>query len=546
MCGILCLVCYDKGSFDLQRAPLYLNLLEHRGPDGKSERIIRMDDDTTIYLGFTRLAIMDVSDSGLQPFYDEIGNHVICNGEIYNYRYLADKYNIDLKTTCDCEIILPLYKKIGFTEMVSNNLDAEFAMVLYSAKEKRLYASRDRYGVRPLYYGYSNTKKVIGIASELKALHPIMEFVEQLKPNRIIKIDLEKRSTFLNELIEHSIYFSYGTLKYEPYIDNITYIHEQIRTRLERAVIKRLVADKPIGFLLSGGLDSSLVVAIATRVLGPEKMVCFTIGFEGSPDVEAAKKVVAFLGIKKHHIVPFTVDSGMTVLHEVIKAIESYDVTTIRASVPQYIISKYISEKTDVKVILSGEGADEICGSYRYFRDAPNAKEFHNETIRLLKKLCYFDNQRTDRTMAAYGLEVRVPYLDFEYVEFITRINPYYMMYRNDNMEKQLIRDSFCGYLPGDILYRSKEAFSDAVSSNEINWAQSIQAEADRTISDNEFHNAKNKYQINIPLMKDGLLFRKIFEKYYPNRDNVLPYYWLPKFQREIILDPSAKILKCY
>lgn len=546
MCGILCLIFYDNSLFDSSITSSCLNLLAHRGPDGKSEKIIKVNEDIIIYFGFTRLAIMDTSESGMQPFNDDDGNCVICNGEIYNYRNLANKYHINLSTSCDCEILLPLFRINGFKKMISTDLDAEFSMVIFSSKENSIYASRDRYGVRPLYYGYNERKKIIGIASELKALHPIMDFVEQLKPNKMINIDFEKKYQTLEKLIDFSTYYSYKKLNYDISLDNIPYIQEQIKIRLERAVIKRLVSDRPIGFLLSGGLDSSLVVAIASRFLGAENMVCFSIGIEGSPDVEAAKKVVDFLGIKKHHIVPFTISDGMMALHDVIKSIESYDVTTIRASVPQYIMSKFISEKTDIRVILSGEGADEICGSYRYFRDAPNAEEFHKETIRLLKELCYFDNQRTDRTTAAHGLEVRVPYLDFEYIDFITKINPYHLMYRNDNIEKKIIRDSFRGYLPDDILYRSKEAFSDAVSSNEINWAKYIQLESEKIISNDEFNDARNKYQINTPLMKDALLFRKIFEKYFPNRENIIPHYWLPKFQKEVVLDPSARVLKCY
>ena len=207
-------------------------------------------------------------------------------------------------------------------------------------------------------------------------------------------------------------------------------------------------------------------------------------------------------------------------------------------------MAKYINENTNIRVLLSGEGSDEIHGSYRYFRDAPNAIEFHIETIRLLKELCYFDNQRTDRTMASNGLEVRVPFLDFDYVNFITKVNPTLLMFTDKNMEKQIVRDSFRGYLPDEILYRSKEAFSDAVSNSEVNWATSIQIVANSKITDNDLETCK--YSVNIPKTKDALYFRKIYESIYSNRDNVIPHYWLPRFQKEEIFDPSARVLKCY
>ncbi len=209
-------------------------------------------------------------------------------------------------------------------------------------------------------------------------------------------------------------------------------------------------------------------------------------------------------------------------------------------------MAEYIRKKTNIRVLLSGEGSDEIHGSYRYFRDAPSPTEFHTETVRLLQDLCYFDNQRTDRSMAGNGLEVRVPFLDYAYVEFIMSIDPELLMYKKDYMEKQIIRGSFVGYLPNEILYRSKEAFSDAVSSDTVNWAKYIQIMADKIVADSDLEVANSKFSHNIPKTKDALYFRNIFEEIYPGRSNVIPYYWLPKFQKEEVLDPSARVLKCY
>ena len=552
MCGIICLIQCGGKKIDLAKARECMNFLKARGPDKTSDKIIEINEMVEVFMGFTRLAIMDTSDAGLQPFTNGTGDIVVCNGGIYNYKQLAKTHGIEITSECDCEILLPLFKKMGFEAMISKELDAEFAMTFFDKLENKIYVARDRYGVRPLYYGYNHTTKMLGFASELKALHPLMEFVEQVVPNQIISIDLSQKNDSnldfdVTSLVTNKSYYSFSDAC-EHNLPLITMSTEIIRERinflLTEAVKKRLYSDRPIGFLLSGGLDSSVIVSIATKILGPDNIVCFSIGIEGSPDVEAAKKVVKYLGIQNHHIIPFSIKQGLEELHNVIKATETYDITTIRASTPQYIMAKYIKENTNIKVLLSGEGSDEIHGSYRYFRDAPDFVQFHNETIRLLQELCYFDNQRTDRTMANWGLEVRVPFLDFDYVDFITKIDPQLLMYKHDYMEKMIVRDSFKSYLPDEILYRSKEAFSDAVSNSENNWAKSIQILADSKISNEELEN--NNFSINKPRTKDALYFRNIFESIYPARDNIIPHYWLPKFQKEEILDPSATILQCY
>ena len=545
MCGIICLIqCQGKNIY-LSDAYRCIGRLEKRGPDMSRCKLSRINEEIQMFIGFTRLAIMDTSEDGLQPFTDELGNVVVCNGEIYNYIQLANTYHIDLKSTCDCEILLPLFTQVGFDKMVSTELDAEFATIIFCKEQNKIYAARDRYGVRPLYYGYNRTTGMLGFASELKALHSIMEFVEQVAPNKIMTLDLNSsKNNDICSRITSQDYYSFDNIKPSLDVPDIDMVHSDINSLLTEAVKKRLDSHRPIGFLLSGGLDSSLIVAIATRILGPENIVCFSIGVDGSPDIEAAKKVVKYLGIDNHHIISFDIAQALSTLHSVIEAIETYDITTIRASTPQYIMAKYISEKTNICVLLSGEGSDEIHGSYRYFRDAPSPLEFHSETIRLLKDLCYFDNQRTDRSMACWGLEVRVPFLDFKYVKYITELHPQLLMYKPDYMEKMVVRDSFKTYLPEEILYRSKEAFSDAVSSNEINWAKSIQMVSNKKFTDEELK--ENEFTINKPKTKDALYFRRIFDSIYPNRNNIIPYYWLPRFQKEEVLDPSARILQCY
>lgn len=527
MCGIFCLV-QTGAKIPDHLVKSCLLKLRPRGPDKSNLISISLSNQIEISLGFTRLSVMDTTDAGLQPFVD--GNiHVVCNGEIYNYQELASDDNIRMASSCDCEIILPIYRKYGFHQMLGQKLNGEFAMVLLDGLT--LYAGRDRFGVRPLFFGHNKKLGIMGFASEMKALDPIMEFVEQVPPNAYARMDLGHTFSASPEFVE---YLTYGVERCMP-IAPLDQIHCQIRQLLTAAVKKRLQADRPIGFLLSGGLDSALITSIACRILGPDQMVCFTIGIPGSPDVSAAKTVTQFLGIKQHHVIDFSVEKGLDVLEEVIAAIESYDVTTIRASVPQYMMGQYIRTNTNIKVLLSGEGSDEIHGSYRYFRDAENPTEFHLETQRLLRDLCFFDNLRTDRTMGSNGLEVRVPFLDFDYVKYITELDPKLLMWKPGYMEKKIVRDSFQSYLPNEILYRPKEAFSDAVSSNEINWAKSIQLHAESVV---------NSSSSTLPI--DATYFKRIFDSIYPLRSNVIPYRWMPRFQKEVVTDPSATVLKCY
>lgn len=533
MCGIICLIKYG-GTLSTEITKTAHLKIAPRGPDAQNH--IQINSDPNIYLGFSRLAIMDVSNDGLQPF-TRGTNHVICNGEIYNFAELAKEHGIEMRTKCDCEVILPLYEKLGFVEMIKS-LKSEFAMIVFDEENQILYAGRDKFGVRPLFFGQNKSTRTYGFASEMKALHDIMEDIEPVKPNVFFKFDLK------TETIERIPYYDYQSLNMPPVIYSEDFIKERIRELFTNAVRTRLFTDRPIGFLLSGGLDSSLILAIACRILGPENVTCFSVGMEQSPDVIAAKRVVEYLGIKNHHIIPFDVETGIKMIPEVIKVIESYDITTIRASTCQLKMTKYIRENTDIKVLLSGEGSDEVIGGYRYFRDAPNAEQFHLETIRLLEELYMFDNLRTDKTISNQGLEVRVPYLDYSYVEFIMSIDPELLMYKSGQMEKQFLRDSFVGYLPDEILYRSKEAFSDAVSSTEVNWFKSVQKFASETITEEDVTN--NPFEFNKPQTIDALFFREIFNSHYPGRDNVISHYWLPRFQKEIVNDPSAIVLKCY
>lgn len=534
MCGILCLI-YCNRKVDLNQSLTCLQQLSQRGPDAVNYKIIE-SHDKEIFLGFTRLSIMDLDKSAMQPF-SENGNYIVCNGEIYDYQKILDTYKIKLNTTCDCEVLLPLYEKCENIQDFILKLDAEFAFILYDKTKNTFYATRDRYGVRPLFYGFNAKLRIYGFASEMKALISLMDNITPIQPNLIYSISLDKDN---EDILQCRSYFKYEFDK--MIISNLDLLKDTIRYTLICAVSKRLQSDRPIGLLLSGGLDSSLIVAIATKILNPTNIECFSIGLPMSSDIIASKKVCEFLQIKKHHIIDFNIDKALNTIPEVIKMTETYDITTIRASTPQYIMAKYISTQTNIKVLLSGEGSDEIHGSYKYFRNAPSSTAFHQETIRLLRELYMYDNLRTDRTMASFGLEVRVPFLDFAYVDLIMKIDPNLLMYKNNRIEKQLIRDAFKGYLPDEILYRPKEAFSDAVSDKDTTWYKTIEKMVEIKFNDDDLKNSK--YTINKPETKEALYYRDIFNSYYKNQDRVISHYWLPLWNGKIT-NPSATILEC-
>lgn len=495
MCGIILLI--DNDGTDV-------NSVKHRGPDDISELRIN-NKNYNLYLGFARLQINGKDDNSMQPFY-YMDTILVCNGEIYNHHDF-DEYRI---SDSDCGVLPKLFYENDFKDTLLK-LDGEFA-IIYIVENRYIYAARDRYGVRSLFIGYKND--IPSFASEMKGLSGC-DRVEQVRPNMYYKYDL------ITKRLESYIYYNYI---YNPILmfDNKT-----CRKKLTNAVKKRLQSDAPIGFLLSGGFDSSIVVYIASKILGPEKMTCFTIGVDDSPDVISAKQLTKFLEIENHHVVPFDMDAAIQRIPEVIKAIETYDITTIRASTPQYILAEYIKNNTNIKVLLSGEGSDEIHGSYKYFKNAPTPIDSYFERIRLLSELCYFDNLRTDRTMAAFGLEVRCPFLDHDYVDYIMCIIPDEFQFSHIMIEKLIIRNVFTGELPNDLLYRRKDAFSDSVSSRTDNWRNKIIS----SLSNNEYNieNEKNTYIY-------------CYSQNYKNCLCPMPQYWLPKWSGNIS-DPSATLI---
>jgi len=500
--------------------------LAHRGPDCSA--VVQTAENEILV--FHRLAINGLSSLSNQPMTFDGKTYLLCNGEIYNYRALCQRFNIELKTGSDCEIVLHLFLKLGFKNMVKQ-LDGEFAIIIVT--EDTVYAARDPYGVRSMYYAMENHK--FAFASEGKALLN-MKNVKQVTPGCYYTIE---KTTGRHLTMDE--YHSYAG------IINAGLEHTSVITELNRllteAVQKRLMCDRisagtkayssgsksAIGAYLSGGFDSSIVAAILQRNYAGQ-LETFSIGFENAPDVLFARKVADFIG-SRHHEYIITPEEALAAIPEVIRAIESYDTTTVRASTMMYLLSKYVREHTDIKVMFSGEGADEASGSYRYFHNAPSHEAFHEEALRLLKDLCYFDNLRADKSSAAWGLELRVPFLDLDFLNYYMTVSP--GLKTQQGLEKFALREAFKGYLPDEVLYRPKEAMSDGVSLHERSWSSIIQ------------DHAMILMDCLVKLDAEKIWYRKIFCQFYPAAEGQIPYYWVPKWCGGI-QDPSARVLPFY
>lgn len=485
-----------------------------------------------IDIGFHRLAINGYNDDmSDQPF--QIKNcMLICNGEIYNWKYLYKVAGLEPGTKSDCEVIIHLYKKYGI-EYTLRMLDGVFAFVLFDIEKGVLYAARDLYGVRPMFVGEGDWTKgepiMYGFASEMKQLvSDELREIKQLEPGTYARFDCEvyrrgqfrftENKRFLD--IPSTINNTEGRL--EDYC-------EKVYLALCKAVEKRVDnTDRDICCLLSGGLDSSLIASIVNRYYKkrfPKKTLhTWSIGMDGSEDLKYAYQVAKFLGTK-HHSIELTKEEFLDAIPRVIHDIESYDTTTVRASVGNWLISKYISEGCDAKVVFNGDGSDEVCGGYMYFHAAPDALEFDKECKRLLKDIHFFDVLRSDRSISTHGLEARTPFLDKHFVETYLSIPPDVRFHAGNGVcEKYILRKAFDGkkMLPKEVLWRTKEAFSDGVSSSKESWFQTIQKK----------HHDEKKY------------YKTIFYNYYKGHEGVIPYYWMPRFVNAT--DASARTLEIY
>jgi len=570
MCGIWGLI-FDKLNKDekLDTGKMYnaSDSISHRGPDRSDFRHIR-GNVIDVMLGFHRLAIMDCSVRGDQPFVQDISDgksqrsvYCMVNGEIYNHIELMAEYGVETTSGSDCEIVPLLYAQYGFDKMV-RLLRGEFAIALldmnHTDNSFQLYLARDPLGVRPLFV--SITDHSIAFSSELKGLVGITDHrnVQQV-PNGtyiLMKSSMDRMESRIEQLSKQVKYFDIMPSTTSMTTSDMKECMNNIRTSLEKAVISRLSSERPLGFLLSGGLDSSLVVSIASKYMKQynKKIYTFSIGIPGSTDKEYAQMVADYCGTIHQHI-EFTEKQFIDAIPDVIRCIESYDLTTVRASTGQYLISQYISRHTEIKVLLIGDGSDELCSGYMYFHNAPSPSASHQENIRLLEEIRYYDVLRADRGVAGNGLEARVPFLDQDFVHTYLSIDPkmrvpLYHENSGRNVEKYLLRKSFdkseCGidYLPNEVLWRKKEAFSDGVSSKEKSWFQIIQDNVDSMYSDEDLKNSSTM-QYNAPYTKEGLYYRLLYEKNFEGMGHTIPHMWLPLWCGDI-RDPSARVLKNY
>ncbi|WP_342221342.1 asparagine synthase B [Candidatus Fukatsuia endosymbiont of Tuberolachnus salignus] len=489
-------------------------LMRHRGPDWSG---IHASDKAILV--HERLSIVDIN-TGAQPLYNADSTHVLAvNGEIYNHQALRQQHSnsgecYQFQTHSDCEVILALYQKKG--EQFLDDLQGMFAFVLYDSIKDAYLIGRDHLGIIPLYMGFDEQGNRF-VASEMKALVPICCTVEEFPPGSYLwSQDGEIRRYYDRD------WFDYNKVK-----DNVADADadaKKLHSTLVAAVKTHLMSDVPYGVLLSGGLDSSIIAAIskkfaARRIEDEERkdawwpqLHSFAVGLKGSPDLAAAQKVADDLGTV-HHEIHFTVQEGLDAIREVIYHIETYDVTTIRASIPMYLMARKI-KAMGIKMVLSGEGADEIFGGYLYFHKAPNKREFHEETVRKLLALHMYDCARANKAMSAWGVEARVPFLDKNFIDVAMRINPQKKMCGNGKIEKYILRKSFSSYLPGDVVQRQKEQFSDGVG---YSWINSLKDMANQQIKDEQLKDAHSRFPHNPPTSKEGYLYREIFEKLFPS-----------------------------
>lgn len=552
--------------------------LSHRGPDNSfflNDTVDNYSKNYACVWGFHRLAINGQTPESNQPFF--IKNcRLICNGEIYNFRKLITEFQLEseYKSQSDCEIIIHLYKKIGIHDML-RRLDGVFAFVLHDYETNTTYVARDPVGVRSLFIsGYDNNySNSMIISSELKGINECYRpNAKQFPPGcyaMYSKSDFDNVNTpFLNfysyyenvSIIQDTAtgnierVYNYPTV--EGTEDTEENICKNIATLFEEAVVKRLMSDRKVGALLSGGLDSSSVVAIMCRHMPAKDLNTYSIGLKGSTDLAWARKVADYLGTN-HHEVCLTEEEFLGAIEETIAQIESYDTTSVRASVPNYLVSKYISANTDDCVIYCGDMSDEIFGSYRGFMKAQTDEEFKRENERMVRDVCYFDLLRSDKSISGAGLEARVPFADKRFLQYVMSIPPRYKMFDDARIEKYIFRKAFSGLLPDDILWRRKEAFSDGVSGHERSWFQIIRDYIDTKVTNEEY----NKYietqtdigmgigdsdskSHNEPYDKESYYYRTVFDKLYTGCEKTIPYFWRHPFCEE--KDPSARLLTCY
>lgn len=563
MCGIWSLINLIKDNKDLSKYFADFWKLQHRGPDNSTLKTFPQ-----ACVGFHRLAIMDTTFESNQPFIfqDKLKTIIfVCNGEIFNFKELINKYNLPIKKNSDCMTIPQLYLKmtrehenglLKWQELFDNEIKGEFAFVLLEFDKlnhlQKVLVGRDQIGIRPLYYHpvTSKSTKLI-FSSEIKGTVSFEDNVSEYPPGYIMQFDMNE---FGNVSI--SSYEFKNVYRVIPHTKNLhcdeKYYLSKIRNSVINAIRRRLDADRPLAFLLSGGVDSSLVCAISARILGcPIKTFC--CGMKGGTDLKYAKMVSDH--IKSHHTeVYFTQEEGVESINDVVYTTETWDTTTVRASVGQYLVSKYIGTKTDCRVVLVGEGPDEVCSSYLFNWYAPSGSALHKAALNYVDEIHMYDGRRSDRCISRWGLEARIPLLDPEVIEAYWELPSEWRVPQYKGIEKWWLRKAFDGLnlLPDEVLWRKKEAFSDGVSSKEKSWYEIIQEKCEESISDEALE--KCKWLHHKPPTKEAYYFRGLFNSFFgEDMQTVLPHYWQPKWNsdgKEIkvdeYIDPSARVLDVY
>lgn len=521
MCSIIGYIGSHLSEKEVQK---YFDRTVSRGPD--MTRILNLGNG---FLGFHRLAIMGLNENGMQPF-SAFGNSVVCNGELYGFRLLKkqlEEKGYEFQSESDCELLLPLYREYG-TDMF-RMLDAEFALIIYDGAKKQLIAARDPIGIRPLYYGYLKSGEII-FASEAKNLVGLCDRILPFPPGHyymdekfICYRDISKPAALIDDDVETAC--------------------RKIHDKLEAGIIKRLDADAPVGFLLSGGLDSSLVCAVAARHL-KKPIKTFSIGMDiDAIDLKYAKQVADYLGAE-HTEVIISKEDVLKALPEVVALLGTYDITTIRASIGMYLVCKYIHEHTDLRVLLTGEISDELFG-YKYTDFAPSPEAFQQEAEKRIRELHMYDVLRADRCISVNSLEARVPFGDLDFVEYVMALDPKRKV-NSYGKGKYLLRHAFEGdYLPYDILMREKAAFSDAVGHSMVD---DLKEYAESLYTDKQYEARRKKYSYATPFTKESLLYRELFERYYPGQAEMVVDFWMPNKSWEgcNVNDPSARVLTNY
>jgi len=508
MCGIVCAFDLKQTAEELRPQVLEMSKkVRHRGPDWSG-----IYSHKNAILAHERLAIVDPA-SGKQPLYSEDKKLILAaNGEIYNHRELRKQFEgkYNFQTESDCEVILALYKEKGVHFI--DEMNGIFGFAIYDVEKDEYFVARDHMGIIPLYMGW-DSNGTFYVASELKALEGVCTKIELFPPGHY----LTSKDGQLKRWY-HRDWMEYDVVK-----ENQTSINE-IHDALEAAVHRQLMSDVPYGVLLSGGLDSSVTSAIAKKYASKRvesddtqaawwpQLHSFSVGLEGSPDLAAAQLVADHIGTI-HHEIKFTIQEGLDAIKDVIYNLETYDITTIRASTPMYLMARVI-KSMGIKMVLSGEGADELFGGYLYFHKAPNAKEFHEETVRKLNKLHMYDCLRANKSLASWGIEGRVPFLDKEFMDVAMSINPQDKMINGERMEKWVVRKAFENYLPESVVWRQKEQFSDGVG---YSWIDTLKEVVNTKISDEQLENAHYRFPIQTPQNKEEFYYRSIFEEHFPS-----------------------------